>query len=73
MNNKLLKGKIISTYGTIGKFEENVKLPKRYITRLLHSRNNITTKDIALLATNLKLSDAEIVDIFVRDEMNSIK
>lgn len=73
MNNQLLKGKIISSYGAIGKFEEDENLPKKYITRLLHSRNNITTKDVALLATKLNLSDTEIVDVFIRDEMNLIK
>lgn len=73
MNNKLLKGKIISSYGTISKFEDSEKLPKNYITRLLHSRNNITTRDVALFAVKLKLSDTEIVDIFVKDEMNLIK
>lgn len=65
MKSDELKSIIVKKYHTVSNFQRKYNLNKDYVSRILNNKRRIDTEDISFFKDKLKLSDKQVVDIFL--------
>ncbi len=67
MKSDELKSIIVKKYHTVSNFQRKYDLGKDYCSRILNGKRRIDTEDIAFFKDKLKLTDKQVVDIFLEN------
>ena len=68
MQTKVIKGKIVEQYGSIGKFAEELNWSATKISRLLNGKQDPNVKDVKEIALALGIANpVDIVALFLCD------
>lgn len=67
MKSDELRSIIVKKYHTISNFQKKYDLNKDYVSRILNNKRKVDTSDILFFKDKLKLTDKQVVDIFLEN------
>lgn len=67
MKSDELRSIIVKKYHTISNFQKKYDLNKDYVSRILNNKRKVDTNDISFFKDKLKLTDKQVVDIFLEN------
>lgn len=66
MNTQILKGEIVTAFGTQGKFAEFISWPENKVSRMMQGKYKPDTDEVYFIAQALNLSKEKFIQIFLQ-------